>query len=698
MIARILASRRTLPIVFAIGVLVRLAVIVFVVPDVQTQWFVPFLQHTFAHPSLDPWQSFLDSGGPADAFPYGPVMLVYYGVAGFLTSWLPDPWATQLGLGLGNLVLELAIWWLVSKWPGVRVRAALILIILSPIVVYAAYVHGQLDLLPTLLMFASAFALKKQRWGASGLLAGLAIASKFSSALMPPLVLIFLLRNARYRGSVKPYLLGLLPGLVLTVAPALLPGYRQMVLETPTSQSIFAYAAALGPGLVIVLLPIVYSALLALQYRSKRGNPDLLVMLIGITLTAVTLLTPASPGWYLWAVPFLAILSVMTSPRSVWLVWGFWLAATVALAYRASAGIWRADATGGPGSADFVEAGPFVNLLGVWGPILATATVVLGAAALIMVYRAGTQRFDEYRLSKMPLSVAISGDSGTGKDTLCVSLANVFGEKATAFLFGDDYHLYERGAPIWEISTHLHPANNDLATMTRDAVSLMRGRPIWGKHYDHARGRFTKQRPIQQRELVVINGLHVLASAEIRKAADLAVFMSMDEGLRRQLKINRDVGERGQSAERVRDSIQRRLSHAEKFIAPQAALADIEFRIESVRPIPEDSPPSSEPIELRLVADIHDFSFTEALQRTLTSLANCPATIEYLDTPGVIRFTVYPELVTAADTAAVAAQLIARPEELFVDEPHWLGKSRGVMQMIVVAALLERRANRWERT
>lgn len=686
MIGRLLRSRHTAPVVIALGVVARVLTVLLVVPEVQTQWFTPFLDHVVRQPSLDPWQSFLDSGGDQAAFPYGPVMLVYYGFWAAITAWLPDPWSVQIGIALGTLALEAAVWLLVARWPGIRRETALMLLAVSPIVFYAAYVHGQLDLLPTLLMFASAFALKKQHWALAGLLGGLAIASKFSSALLPPLILVFLLRNARYRRFTGRYLLGLLPGIVLTLAPALLGGYRDMVLQTPISQSIFTYVADLGPGLVIVLLPIVYSALLALQYRSKRGNPDLLVLLIGITLTAVTLLTPASPGWYLWAVPFLAVLSVLTSPRSVWLVWFFWASATVTLAVRSTGAQWRF----GPLelSASF----------GDYGPLLATITVVLGAAALIMIYRAGMVRFDEYRLSTMPLSVSIAGDSGTGKDTLCVSLANVFGEKATAFLFGDDYHLYERGAPIWDISTHLHPANNDLSTMSRDAVSLMRGRPIWGKHYDHVRGRFTKQRPIQQRELVVINGLHVLASAEIRRAADLGVFMSMDEKLRRQLKINRDVGDRGHRLDKVVSSIERRAPHAESYVTPQAALADIVFRIESVTPLPDEPRVTEGPLELKLVADLRDFSFTERLQRSLTALANCPATIEHLDTPGLIRLTVHPELIESADTAAVARELIARPEELFVDEPEWLSRSRGVMQLIVVAALLERRANRWERT
>ncbi len=696
-IRRVVDGRRSLAVVLALGVVARLAIILLVVPDAQAQWFSPFLGHLVSTPSIDPWQSFLDAGGDAAAFPYGPVMLVYYAAFALLTAWLPGSLAVQLGIGLGTLVAEMVLWRLVTRWPGLHWRPVLALLALSPIVFYAAYVHGQLDMVPTVLMFASALALKRHRWAASGLLVGLAIAAKYSSALMAPLVIIFLLRNTRYRRFFGPYLLGLLPGVVITLLPAVLPGYRAMVLSTPTSQSIFSYTADLGPGLTIVLLPIVYSALLGLQYRYKRGNADLLVMLVGYTPTAVTLPRPARAGWYLWSVPFLAMLSVLTSPRSVWMVYAFWWVASVTLALRASGAVWRWESGDSILETGFIEVGPFVNQSDVVGAVLATATVVVGAVALIMIYRGGAVRFDEYKLSRMPLSIAIAGDSGTGKDTLCISMAGVFGERATSFLFGDDYHLYERGAPIWQVSTHLHPATNDLASMGRDAVTLMRGRAVWAKHYDHVRGRFTKERPIDQRELVVTNGLHMLTSDDVRKTADLKVFMSMEERLRRQLKVNRDVGERNQDLASVLASIDRRIPDAEAYVWPQAPLSDVEFRIESVTALPEEISVTEQQLELRLVAVLRDFTFMTKLQRLLTGLGNCPCTIQWLPTPGEVQLTVYPEMITAADTAEIARKLIVRPEELFVDEPVWLGKSRGVMQLIVMAALLERRANRWER-
>lgn len=694
-VGRGLRPRMSLPAaaLLGLGLAARLALLLVLVPKIQTAWFVPFFHATLHHPSWDPWQSFLDAGGDARAFPYGPVMVLWFGLWSAVTSWLPGSWGIQIGIGLGLLTLDLLLWRLVGGWRREASRTAQALVALCPVAVYATYVHGQLDLLPTVLMFGSALMLRDRRWYASGLLGGLAIAAKFSSAFIPPLVLIFLLRNARFREHTGAYLAGLAPGVALTVLPILLPGYRTMVLETRTSESSIAYAVHLGPGLTVVVLPIVYVALAGLLYRFKRGNPDLVVLVSGMMLTAVPLLTPASPGWYLWSVPLLAVLGASLGRQAVSALWLFWAVAAATLALRASAASWR----GSPGDvavSRFSEVGNFVNSSGVLGSVLATLTVVLGVLVLVLIYRRARPRLDMYRLSDSPMSVTIAGDSGTGKDTLCISLANVFGENATSFLMGDDYHLYDRKAPLWQVTTHLHPAANDLPTMNRDALHLMRGKPIWAVHYDHARGRFTKQRPIRQRELVVVNGLHALTSAEVRRTADLTVFTSMDERLRRQLKINRDVGERGHSLEGVVSSIDRRYPHARRFIQPQADLADIVFRLETVRRLPEVESVMPGHFPMSLVATLRGTSFVERLQRALISIGNCATWIEYLETPGVVRLVVHPEDLTPADTAGIARSLIERPEELFTDDPVWLGKSRGVMQLIIVLALLERRKDR----
>lgn len=679
-----------------LGIFLRVALVMLVVPVIQTEWFGPFFRSVLTHPSIDPWAEFLASGGDPRAFPYGPVMVAFFGLATALTSWLPAQWGVQIGIAMGLLLLEAAMWAIAAKWvPDFR-RRVFIMLVASPIVIYASFVHGQLDLLPTVLMFAGMYFLSSGRWYASGLFMGLAISAKFSSFLLPPLVLIFLLRNVRYRAGVGRYLWGLVPGLALTVAPLALPGYWKMVVLTPTTNSLIAYAINLGPGLTIVVLPIVFAGLLALQYRSNRGNPDLVVLLAGIALTAVTLLTPASPGWYIWSVPFLIVLSSSLSRRVRTIIWTFWAVATVTLALRASGATWRFLGPAGKTEA-FREVGPFIHQVGSLGAILSTATVVLGVGAIVLVYVRAKPKFDLYRLSEAPFAVAIAGDSGTGKDTLCLSLSEVFGEQATSFVMGDDYHRYDRQAPLWRATTHLHPGANELAAMARDALALMTGQRVRSKHYDHARGRFSAPEIIQPRELVVINGLHSLTSSEIRDRVDVTVFTSMDETLRRRLKIDRDVSQRGQDLATVIESIERRYDHSLRFVQPQADLANVVLHLEPVSELPAEHLPLSGRPELRLVATLRDTNFAEQLHRSLLSLANCPAQLEYLDTPGVARLIIYPEHIQSGDTAAIAQQLIDRPEELFLHEPRWSAQSVGMIQLIVVLAMLDRRKSKHRR-
>jgi hypothetical protein len=106
---------------------------------------------------------------------------------------------------------------------------------------------------------------------------------------------------------------------------------------------------------------------------------------------------------------------------------------------------------------------------------------------------------------------------------------------------------------------------------------------------------------------------------------------------------------------------------------------------------------ASGPIEMSLHATLRGVSFGERLQRALVSIGNSSAWIEYTENPGEVRLVSYPEDLTPSDTAAIARILVERPEELFTDTPVWLGKSRGVMQLIVVLALLERRKDGRER-
>jgi uridine kinase len=684
-------SRRVVAALLA-GIVVRVALVVAVVPVVQVDWFEPFLRNAFANPSLDPWQSWLDTGGASDAFPYGPVMLVFFGLFGLLTSWLPIDHAFQLGIALGILVVELACWWGVWRTAGRHSTRGLVAFAAAPIVLYAAYVHGQLDLLPAALMFAAAIFMRRDRWRLAGLLLGLAVAAKFSSLLLVPLLVVFFLRNTRFRSAAKPLVIALLPGLVLSALPILLPGYRTMVLATPQVESLVAFGLTIGPQFTLLIAPIVLAALVVLFWRYRRGNSDVLFLFFGLLLAIIPLAAPASPGWYLWSVPFLAVIASEARLRHVYLVWGLWAALAAATSATHSWGWIRGALPADLSEASFVRDG-YARFLPSWGgPLLDSAMVAVGVVVLWVVVRAAIARFDRYKLSRAPLSVAVAGDSGTGKDTLCRSLADVFEGSESAFLLGDDYHNYERSSPVWKVKTHLDPSANNLSRLMSDTMQLLQGEPVWSRHYDHDRGRFTQLRKVREGDLVVVSGLHVLTSIYVRSHVDLTVFLDMDEDLRTLFKVERDMRERGHDPANTLKSIARRAGDRERFIQPQLELADLVLRLEASVPVETDfsTIPAIPPLDV--VATLKDVMFGEDFVRAMTSIAGAEASVEYLETPGAAKVRVSgTDWLTPRDIGDVAAHLIERPRELFLREPRWLGGSRGVSQLILVLALLDRR-------
>ena len=74
---------------FLIGLLFKLALIIAIVPSIQQQWFVPFLESWIEDPTSLPWSGYLLSGGDPLAFPYGFVMFIWH-LPTTAVGWLMD--------------------------------------------------------------------------------------------------------------------------------------------------------------------------------------------------------------------------------------------------------------------------------------------------------------------------------------------------------------------------------------------------------------------------------------------------------------------------------------------------------------------------------------------------------------------------------------------------------------------------------
>ncbi|NBV89361.1 MAG: uridine kinase, partial [Betaproteobacteria bacterium] len=138
---------------FALGLLIRLALIVGLAPLAVVDWYAPFLDASIAHLILDPWSAWLADGGTPVAFPYGYAMWLAFlplTITAKLLG-LSPLLAYALTLLASDLLLLLVLQRLVPD----RVRLLLAAYWLSPIVILATYGLGLNDLIPVLLLTLS---------------------------------------------------------------------------------------------------------------------------------------------------------------------------------------------------------------------------------------------------------------------------------------------------------------------------------------------------------------------------------------------------------------------------------------------------------------------------------------------------------------------------------------------------------------
>ncbi len=171
--------------------------------------------------------------------------------------------------------------------------------------------------------------------------------------------------------------------------------------------------------------------------------------------------------------------------------------------------------------------------------------------------------------------VAVGGDSGTGKATLCAGLREIFGEERCTEVRLDGYFGLNRAQRHAVGITALDPRAHDFAAMDEDLSRLAHGATITKPVYDHRLGAIASLETIEPREIVLVQGLFPLYTSVLRALFDVSVWLEPDPELKLAWTIHRDITERGYREEQVRAELERRRGDYETFIVPQAAYADI---------------------------------------------------------------------------------------------------------------------------
>lgn len=666
---------------FLLGLAIRLIIVATVSRYAVTNWYVPFLDSSVTHFTLDPWRAFLEGGGSALAFPYGYAMWLSFLPLALACHWtgIDIAWGYLATLLLCDLALLLTLKYLLNTaW-----RLLVPLYWLSPIVLYASYWLGLNDLIPILLLCLALLLFRRLHIVAAGVLCGAAVSAKLSMLLAIPLIVIYIWHNRSLHQFLARFAAGFTAALAVLGIPFLMsaPAMR-MLGGNPEMQKVYDFALTIGPGQSIYLLPVAYLLATFAAWRMRRISFELFLALIGIVFLLVFLLTPAAPGWLLWVLPFLIYYQIRNGPVAMALV-ALLTALYLALNVLSTTG--PLSPLGPEQSAALAAlAARTVGTHGV--SLLHTAQLGLGIILIMTMYRYSVQTNDYFRISRKPIVLGIAGDSGAGKDTLVDSLQGLFGGHSVVTISGDDYHLWDRHKPMWQVMTHLNPRANDLAQFAEDLVLLKGDKIIQARHYDHGSGRKSKPARVRSNDFIVASGLHALYTPMLRECYDLSIYLDIDEPLRRHFKLARDVGQRGHSPEKVMQALDLREPDSRRFIRPQAVHADIVLSLQPIHPAMIEDAGGKHPLRLKLRVRARHSGHEEALLRVLIGVCGLHVDMQIDDDGNHVDITIEGET-SAQDIAMAAHYLMPHIEDLLDIAPKWDDGIKGLMQLVVLTHL-----------
>jgi uridine kinase len=660
---------------FLIGLIIRLALILYVLPEPVFKWFEPFLAVSVSTTTLDPWQEWLNQGGVLEAFPYGYAMWMFFLPLVLIGNLFSLP--IEYSYGLTLVIADFGLLVLLSRILQCKDKILLGIYWLSPISLIATYCLGYNDLIPVFMLYASIYCIKDKRLWFSGLLLAAAISAKLSMALSLPFFLIYLIHNRALRQLLWKFIAGLSVGTCVFLLPFLWSKAGViMLVGNPEVIKIYQLSLNLVGNTAIYLVPFTYMLMLYSSWRIKRINFDLFYALLGLAFMLVVLLTPATLGWYIWLLPLLVAYQIFGDKTA------FYITSFFSVLYVTNA----IFIIGENSTNEIINSFQISNLQFLGGSFLSiihTSLLAIGAILGIRIWRETVSKNDFFRLSRKPFVIGVAGDSGSGKDTFVEAIISLFGRHSVATISGDDYHLWDRNEPMWQVITHINPIANDLETFAKNLIALTDGKSIKGRHYNHDSGKMSRPFKVSTNDIIIASGLHALTLPILRECYDLSIYLDIDENLRRFFKINRDIKNRGYTISQALDTIIKRMPDSEKFVKPQASYADLIFSLRPIQTTNLEFSLNQKCPRLKLVVKSRHGFNESSLKRVLIGVCGLHVDINNNYDTSEVEFTIEGE--TTEQDIRMSAQLICPKIFEFLDlEPQWQSGAIGLMQLITL--------------
>ena len=175
--------------------------------------------------------------------------------------------------------------------------------------------------------------------------------------------------------------------------------------------------------------------------------------------------------------------------------------------------------------------------------------------------------------------IGVAGGTGSGKTTVSESILDRVGRDRIAYLQQDSYYRDLSHLPYQE-RTQLnfdHPDALETDLLICHLMALRDGLAVDVPVYDFTRYARTGQiRRVEPRRVILVEGILIFAEKALRDLFDVRIFVDADADIRFIRRLQRDLEERGRSAESVirqyMDTV--RPMHLE-FVEPSKRYADV---------------------------------------------------------------------------------------------------------------------------
>jgi len=182
-------------------------------------------------------------------------------------------------------------------------------------------------------------------------------------------------------------------------------------------------------------------------------------------------------------------------------------------------------------------------------------------------------------LHHTPLLIGIAGGTGSGKTSVTSAIAAEFGIDSLLVVQHDSYYRdigEYGGAPPSEVNFD-HPRALETSLLIEHLSRLKAGQAVDQPVYDfstHRRSARTER--LEPRDVIIVDGILVLAEKELRDLLDIKIFVDTDADERFIRRLRRDINERGRTLESV---ISQYLSTVKpmhlEFVEPSKRWADV---------------------------------------------------------------------------------------------------------------------------